>query len=117
MPWMIPRLLKNLFGGPVTVRYPFEKKPPVPEVRGKLSWEMSKCDLCGDCQRLCPSNAIIVDEANRKIIYDPFSCIYCRTCAEGCFHGAILCSVEYAPPNTQKSTEVYEKKEVPVDVT
>ena len=118
MPWMLPTVLRNLFKGPATRRYPVEKREPMPESRGKVSWDMSKCDLCHDCERLCPVGAIVVDEENQRILYDPFLCIYCRTCAEGCFHNAILCSLEYCRPDTEKTVEVFDKpKEVPVDVT
>lgn len=111
MPWMIPTVIRNLFKGPATRRYPYEKREPFKDARGKVSWDMAKCDLCHDCERLCPVMAIVVDEENKRITYDPFLCIYCRTCAEGCFHGAILCSLEYKSPDTEKTKEVYEKKE------
>ena len=118
MPWMLPTVLKNLVKGPATRRYPVEKREPFPEARGKLSWDMSKCDLCHDCERLCPVGAIVVDEANKTITYDPFLCVYCRTCAESCFHGCIIVSGEYQPPSPVKTVEVFDKKkEVPVDVT
>jgi len=117
MPWMIPTVLKNLFSGPATVKYPFEKKDPVPEMRGKLTWDMTNCDLCHDCERLCPVGAIVVDEEQKKITYDPFLCIYCRKCAENCFHKCIVVSVEYHEPNVKKGTLVFEKEEVPAEIT
>jgi len=114
---MIPTVFKNLFSGPATRRYPFEKREPFPEYRGKLSWDMTNCDLCHDCERLCPVGAIVVDEENKTITWDPYLCIYCRKCAENCFHECIIVSSEYQPPSTKKDVEVFEKKEVPADIT
>lgn len=116
MPWMIPTVLKNLVKGPSTRRYPFVKREPFKDARGKVEWDMTKCDLCQDCQRLCPVGAIIVDTEKKTVTYDPFLCIYCRTCSEGCFHTAIICTLQYKSPDTEKRKEVYEKKEVPTPV-
>jgi ech hydrogenase subunit F len=111
MPWMIPTVLKNFFSGPSTRRYPYTKREPFKDARGKVSWDMSKCDLCHDCERICPVGAITVEDDKERITFDPFQCVYCRSCAEGCFHGAILCSLQYAPAETEKIKEVYEKDE------
>ncbi len=111
MPWMLPTVLKNLFKGPATRRYPYEKREPVKEARAKLSWDMTNCDFCHDCERLCPVGAITVDEENKRITWDPFLCIYCRRCAESCFHNCILVEPEYRQPELIKEVEVFEKKE------
>ena len=110
MPWMLPTVLKNLFKGPATRKYPYEKREPFKDARGKVSWDMSKCDFCHDCERICPVGAIVVDEEHQSITYDPFLCVYCRMCAESCVHGAILCSLEYTAPDTEKSKEVFIKE-------
>lgn len=107
MPWMLPNILKNLFSKPATRRYPFIKREPFERTRGKLSWDISKCDLCGDCGRICASSAIVVDEEKGEIHYDPFKCIYCALCVESCLQGAISMDRYYTPPAPEKGIEVY----------
>ncbi len=117
MPWMFPTVMKNLFKGPATRRYPYKKREPFEEARGKVSWDMAKCDLCHDCERMCPVGAIVVDEGKKTITYDPFLCVYCSKCAESCFHGCIIVSLNYCEPAYEKSVDVFEKKEAPVETT
>lgn len=98
MPWMIPRLIKNLVGGPATRRYPHTNREPFAEVRGTLVHEKDKCDLCGDCVRVCPAQAIVLDEAQKSLAYNAFRCIYCRLCAETCQHEALKALPTHEPP-------------------
>ena len=113
MPWMIPRILKNLFTGPATIKYPFEKREPFlfEGFRGRIEHDSDKCDLCGDCERLCPADAIKVDEEKRFITWDPFKCIYCHICVESCFHSALKPVLEYTPPAYVKKAVVWEVPE------
>jgi len=106
MPWMLPTIMKNLFSRPATRRYPYVKRPPFPEARGKLHFDTEKCNLCGACSRICPANAIIVDKEGRTIKYNPFACIYCGNCVEGCPKKAITMDILYSPPAIQKEEEV-----------
>jgi ech hydrogenase subunit F len=101
MPWMIPRLIKNLLSGPATRRYPFEKRTPFADARGALVHDKDKCDLCGDCVRLCPAAAIVMDEQQKSLTYNPYRCIYCRLCAESCQHGAVTATTTHQPPGQQ----------------
>jgi formate hydrogenlyase subunit 6/NADH:ubiquinone oxidoreductase subunit I len=57
--------------------------------RGEILFDLSKCDQCQDCERVCPSVAIKVYPEERKIEWNPFKCIYCHTCIRTCMHGAI----------------------------
>ena len=104
MPWMVPRLLKNLISGPVTRKYPFEKRAPFPDVRGLVVMDQSRCDLCGDCVRLCPSEALTLELEQCTLTYNPFRCIYCRLCVESCLHQALRAQSHTAPAATEKST-------------
>ena len=66
---MFPTILKNLFSRPVTRRYPYKDiREPPPGYRGKISFDNKKCDLCGDCGRVCPTKAIEVDEQIKQSI-------------------------------------------------
>ena len=105
MPWILPTILKNLFSTPATRRYPYVKRETFSGARGKIYWDAGKCDLCGDCARVCPGNAIQVDVENRQIEYNPLKCIYCGTCVETCLQHAITQDKYYAPPSIHKKKE------------
>jgi ech hydrogenase subunit F len=106
MPWMFPTIIKNLFSRPATRRYPFKDiREPFSGYKGRIYWDASKCDLCGDCARVCPADAIEVSLENRQITYDPFKCIYCGTCVETCLPRAIRQDKYYTKPAAVKETE------------
>ena len=106
MPWMFPTIWKNLFSRPATRRYPFKDiREPFPEYRGKIYFDTNKCDLCGDCARVCPAEAIEVDSENKQIRYYPFKCIYCATCVQTCLQGAISQDKYYTKPAIAKEAE------------
>jgi len=106
MAWMFPTIWKNLFSRPATRRYPFKDiREPFSGYRGKISFDTKKCDLCGDCERVCPAKAIEVDEKNKQIRYDPFKCIYCATCVQTCLQRAISQDPHYAVPAATKQSE------------
>jgi len=46
----------------------------------------SKCDLCGECSEICPTQAIGLDE---KWSVDLGKCLWCGDCLESCERGAI----------------------------
>jgi ech hydrogenase subunit F len=103
---MLPTILKNLFSRPATRRYPFKDiREPFPGYRGRIYWDVGKCDLCGDCARVCPSEAIKVSLGNSQITYDPFKCIYCGTCVETCLPRAISQDKYYTKPAATKGVE------------
>ena len=75
---MFPTVVKNLFSRPATRRYPFKDvREPFLGAKGGIYFDSNKCDLCGDCARICPAAAIEVSLEDRQITYDPFKCIYC----------------------------------------
>ena len=47
------------------------------------------CVACGHCARICPADAIRMDEAQAKALIDYDHCIRCYCCAEICPHAAI----------------------------
>ena len=89
LPKMLKEVLKNLFSKPATVQYPFEVPDPLPNTRGEVEFDMTKCDQCQDCQRVCPSGAITVDPEAKTVEYAPFKCMYCHFCIDNCMQEAI----------------------------
>jgi len=103
---MFPIIVKNLFSRPATRRYPFKDiREPFPGYRGSIHFDTNKCDLCGDCARVCPAEAIEVSLENRQITYDPFKCIYCGTCEQTCLQQAISQDKHYSKPAAAKQAE------------
>lgn len=78
-------VFKHLFKKPVTLEYP-EKKSLIGEhFRGKPIVE--GCIKCGTCQKVCPTNAIKIENNEFKI--DLKKCIFCGNCAFYCPKKAI----------------------------
>jgi ferredoxin len=44
----------------------------------------AKCTDCGVCVTVCPAQALIVDQASRKVIFDEEKCIACELCIKIC---------------------------------
>ena len=84
-------VFKHLFKRPVTLEYP-EKQLPLPEqFRGKPI--VQGCVKCGTCIKVCPSNAITINE--NEFIIDLKKCIFCGNCQYYCPKNAIKMSNEY----------------------
>jgi len=82
---------KHLFIKPVTLEYP-EKKLEVNEFfRGKPV--VDGCIKCGTCMKVCPTNAITINENCFEI--DLRKCIFCGNCAFYCPVKAIKMSKDY----------------------
>lgn len=115
MPWMIPNILRNLFGGPATRKYPFETPPYFAGSRGRLQIDLARCVFCGLCEKVCPARAITRygdrKDPNVTIEYNPFACIYCLRCAERCPSCAIYVHESHTAPADRKIT--YGREDIP----
>ncbi len=107
MAWFLPGVLSNLFGGPATRLYPFQKREPFPRARGHIEFDESKCNLCTLCARRCPAAAISVDREGRTYTFWPFRCIICEACVEACPRKAISLKDQWRAPAYAKATQVY----------
>jgi len=43
-----------------------------------------KCTHCGVCVPMCPTGALVVDEATRKVLFVNDKCIACELCVKIC---------------------------------
>ncbi|MEJ2689466.1 MAG: 4Fe-4S binding protein [Deltaproteobacteria bacterium] len=89
MAFMLPVIIRNIFGGPATRRYPKEPRVVPERVRGRLLNDPEKCLLCGNCAKACPANCITVHRQERTWLYDPNVCVYCGVCVESCPAGSL----------------------------
>ena len=102
----IPGVLKNLFGGPATRMYPFERRESFDKARGHVEMDMSACTFCGACAKRCPAAAITVDRQNRTYYFEPFRCIICEACVEVCPKKSITLYKDHRTAAYAKGTTV-----------
>jgi len=115
MPWMVGNIVRNLVKRPATRPYPVVKRDPFHGARGKIAFLAENCDFCGDCERVCPTQAVMLDTVwetkngkNELVwvrIYDPYRCIYCDLCVEICPYYALASDRKYPEPGYERQTE------------
>lgn len=60
--------------------------PESQEVKKQMLFDSNKCVLCETCVKICPQNAITLE--NNKLMTDPDKCNHCRQCEVYCIPGA-----------------------------
>ncbi|MDA8097678.1 MAG: 4Fe-4S dicluster domain-containing protein [Desulforudis sp.] len=115
MPWMVGNIVKNLVKRPATRPYPVVKRDPFHGTRGQIAFLPGNCEFCGDCERVCPTQAILLDtvwenrNGNNELVwvrsYDPYRCIYCDLCVEICPYYALASDLKYHQPGYERQTE------------
>lgn len=115
MAWMAGNVLRNVLSRPATRPYPQQPREVYPGVRGRLAFIPEKCEFCGECERVCPSNAIVLDTIWEKSgdrietvwvrIYKPMFCVFCNRCVEECAYAAILPEEGHLAPRYVKDEE------------
>lgn len=105
---MSKTVLKTLFRGPYTVKYPFGPKVYHGDItRGKITVDIKECIFCGTCQRKCPTKAILVTKEEKKWSIDRLCCITCGNCVESCPKKCLFMDKEYTVPVQKREKEVY----------
>jgi len=101
---MITNIFRNLASKPATRVYPLQKREPFSRTRGRIDIDMSNCIFCGLCSRKCPSDAIVINKAEKTWEIDPFKCIICGECEIVCPKKCISMNGQYNTPAYSKST-------------
>ncbi|GAB6907478.1 4Fe-4S ferredoxin iron-sulfur binding domain protein [Desulfosarcina cetonica] len=99
---MMPRILDNLFGRPVTRDYPRKVRAPFAAVRGRVVNDPCTCIGCGICAQKCPSGCIRVDRHAGQWIIEPDRCIGCGVCVENCRQHSLHQENTTGPPMLEK---------------
>ncbi len=97
-------MLSNMFKPPVTTDYPIKPKQFDPNDRGRVLNDIEKCIFCGNCQRNCPADAIIVNRAKGTWEINPFSCVQCKNCVDACPKKCLSMDPHYTEPATEKKS-------------
>lgn len=86
---MLQDIWQSFFSRPATRRYPFERTDTPEQLRGKLSWDPTKCNGCNLCCKDCPSKAIeliTIDKKAKRFVmrFHADRCTYCAQCVQNC---------------------------------
>lgn len=103
--------LKSLFTKPETVRYPFETRPVIEDMKGHVENNIVECTLCGVCEKRCPTGCISVDKEAESWTINAFDCIQCRTCVRECPQDCLVMMPDYHKPAAIKEVSVTKKPE------
>lgn len=99
---MLNNVLRNFLKRPATRKYPFVKRDPFPNFRGRLVNNVESCIFCRMCSNKCPSQCISTDPKEAFWGYDPFSCVYCGICVDACpTHSLFMLSTHRSPVPTK----------------
>lgn len=108
MPSMLQNVLANLLSRPATRKYPFQRREPFADARGRIDFDISKCAFCGACAKRCPAAAIEVQRAEKELKFEPFRCIICEACVEVCPRKCIDSTAQYRSPVYTKPSEKHQ---------
>lgn len=105
--------LKNLFSKPATRNYPTVVRPAFENQRGHIDMDLPSCIYCGICSRKCPSNAIVVNKADKQWSIDRFKCVMCNECVASCPKKCLKTGTEYTAPAAKMSVDIFKMPEQP----
>jgi ech hydrogenase subunit F len=103
---MAKTAMKTLIHRPATMRYPAEAAKKTALSRGHVTIEENRCISCGSCQRICPSQAIIVEKEAKTWQIDRLRCVVCRACVDVCPVTCLFMDTQYSPCVTTRGVDI-----------
>jgi ech hydrogenase subunit F len=107
-------LLANILRKPVTRPFPIKIRPPFERTRGSIDITIEDCIYCGQCQRKCPSQAIVVSRNDKFWQINRMRCIQCNACVECCPKKCLAMATSQSAPAAAARIERYEPAATPV---
>ncbi len=95
---MLKNVLTNLISKTATRMHPQIKREAFFEARGSLELVAARCNLCGDCVAVCPSDCLKVDREQNLWKLDPYRCVLCSACVLACPAQALRFKTKYWAP-------------------
>ncbi|MBN1168214.1 MAG: 4Fe-4S dicluster domain-containing protein [Methanospirillaceae archaeon] len=106
-------IVRMLFRGPATIRYPKEPAQIKERSRGHITMDITTCIFCRLCEKNCISQAITVDKEERTWTIDRMRCIICGECVTACPKDCLRIDPRYHPPVTEFLVETLQGPPVP----
>jgi NADH-quinone oxidoreductase chain I len=107
--------IKHIYRKPVTLQFPDERSVMPERFRGFVHNDMTKCDSCNICAKLCPIDCIYIEAEGKgkermmtRYAIDYNKCIWCSLCTENCHTGSITMSHDYDHAVYDRRSLVYE---------
>ena len=107
--------IKHIYRKPVTLQFPDERQVMPERFRGFVHNDMTKCDACNICAKLCPVDCIYIETVGKakermmiRYAIDYNKCIWCSLCTENCHTGSITMSHDYDHSVYDRRSLVYE---------
>ena len=89
---MVPYLMRMLLKKTQTLDYPAVGAKTSASFRGALKFHGERCVGCRLCQRVCPTDAIRIEQTGEKqykAIVRLDKCIFCGQCVDSCNKDAL----------------------------
>jgi NADH-quinone oxidoreductase subunit I len=114
---------KQMFGKPVTIQYPEERREPSERYRGLHALRChssgdERCISCCLCARICPTECIrLVTSGDEKKIIDIYDvdlghCLFCGLCEEVCPVEAIVLTKQYEASYYRRAETILHKQDL-----
>lgn len=103
---MAKTAVKSLVHRPATLMYPVGAAKKTEISRGHVTIDESKCISCASCQRVCPSQAIVVEKEAKTWQIDRLRCVVCRACVDACPVKCLFMDTQYSTPVTVRGVDV-----------
>jgi ech hydrogenase subunit F len=111
---MTRTVLRNLFTGPATRRYPWaarrggQAQPHhAAQSRGHIENDIETCIFCSACVKRCPTDAIIVIKLEKEWNIDRLRCCTCNACVEVCPVKCLRMETSYTRPTLTRDKDIY----------
>ncbi len=82
---------------------PYVRIPP--NFRGKMSYDKESCIGCKLCLKVCPSEALVFKEEEKKVKHYVARCTFCGQCADICPKDCFVLTDEFLIAGTDKYAE------------